>query len=470
MKKEKPAIKICKYCKTEIPFDAKVCPQCRKKQGGNGCLVAIGVVVAIGVLGSCFAGGGSSTETTAAPTKAASAVATSETTAEATTVAESVAETTAPEANVPTEYKSALKKADTYSDTMHMSKARLYDQLTSEYGEKFSAEAAQYAIDNVDADWNANALANAQNYNDTMHMSKARLYDQLVSDAGEKFTEEEAQYAVDNVKADWNENALATAKNYQDTMAMSPEAIRSQLTSDAGEKFTADEADYAISHLEQTSSAIVLSEENHMRKNYNKWAALFGGWFGLHKYMAGEIGMGILYTATFGLFCIGWIADTIKAFISPGQSSAHFRLPLNSLPVVTPNGLVLKDGEICHYQGAAHTEKNSTRIAGYTSQHAGGSVRIAKGLSVHTGGTERQAVRETLTEKSNGILYITNKRIIFIAPKNAFDKPISSLTAYVPNQGHISLLFGNQSYDLITADDFRIKDIIEGILNGMPIR
>ena len=83
-----------------------------------------------------------------------------------------------------------------------------------------------------------------------MHMSKARLYDQLVSDAGEKFTEEEAQYAVDNVKADWNANALATAKNYQDTMAMSPEAIRSQLTSDAGEKFTADEADYAISHLE----------------------------------------------------------------------------------------------------------------------------------------------------------------------------------------------------------------------------
>lgn len=28
-----------------------------------------------------------------------------------------------------------------------------------------------------------------------------------------------------------------------------------------------------------------------MKKNYNKWAALFGGWFGLHRYMAGEIGM-----------------------------------------------------------------------------------------------------------------------------------------------------------------------------------
>ncbi|WP_406807619.1 Ltp family lipoprotein [Clostridium perfringens] len=52
---------------------------------------------------------------------------------------------------VPKEYKAALRKAKVYSDTMSMSKAGLYDQLTSEYGEKFSAEAAQYAVDNLNA-------------------------------------------------------------------------------------------------------------------------------------------------------------------------------------------------------------------------------------------------------------------------------------------------------------------------------
>lgn len=51
--------------------------------------------------------------------------------------------------NVPTEYKSALKKAKSYSDSMHMSKAGLYDQLTSEYGEKFTQEEADYAIANL---------------------------------------------------------------------------------------------------------------------------------------------------------------------------------------------------------------------------------------------------------------------------------------------------------------------------------
>ena len=102
--------------------------------------------------------------------------------------------------DIPTEYKSALKKAKTYSDIMNMSKAGLYNQLTSEYGEKFTAEAAQYAIDNVDADWKENALKKAKTYQESMAMSPSAIYDQLVSEHGEKFTAEEAQYAVDNLE------------------------------------------------------------------------------------------------------------------------------------------------------------------------------------------------------------------------------------------------------------------------------
>ena len=83
-----------------------------------------------------------------------------------------------------------------------------------------------------------------------MHMSKAGIYDQLISENGDKFTEEEAQYAVDNMKADWNQNALESAKNYQETLAMSPAAIKDQLTSEYGDKFTEEEAEYAVSHLE----------------------------------------------------------------------------------------------------------------------------------------------------------------------------------------------------------------------------
>ena len=41
-------------------------------------------------------------------------------------------------------------KNDSHQETMNMSKDAIYDQLTSEYGEKFTAEEAQYAIDNLD--------------------------------------------------------------------------------------------------------------------------------------------------------------------------------------------------------------------------------------------------------------------------------------------------------------------------------
>lgn len=150
---------------------------------------------------------------------------------------------------IPADYLNALDQAQRYSELMHMSKQGIYDQLISEYGGQFSAEAAQYAIDNVSADWNANALAKAQSYSDTMYMSKQGIYDQLTSEYGEQFTAEEAQYAVDNLQTDYNRNALEKAKSYQENMDMSPEDIRDQLTSEYGDKFTQEEADYAIENL-----------------------------------------------------------------------------------------------------------------------------------------------------------------------------------------------------------------------------
>ena len=83
---------------------------------------------------------------------------------------------------------------------MYMSKKGIYDQLISEYGEQFTEEEAQYAIDNLDADYKANALQKAKDYQSTMDMSPAAIYDQLISEYGEQFTKEEAQYAIDNLE------------------------------------------------------------------------------------------------------------------------------------------------------------------------------------------------------------------------------------------------------------------------------
>ncbi|MDE6701367.1 MAG: Ltp family lipoprotein [Acetatifactor sp.] len=148
------------------------------------------------------------------------------------------------EDNVPKAYKSALNKAISYNETMPMSKAEIYDMLRKD----FTADAAQYAIDNLNVDWKENALFQAQKYDEVLHLSKAGLYDQLRSDYGGRFTAEEAQYAVDNIKADWKNNALIIAKKYQKSKDVSPDDIYDWLTSYAI-KFTAEEAQYAIDNL-----------------------------------------------------------------------------------------------------------------------------------------------------------------------------------------------------------------------------
>ena len=59
---EKKSTKLCKYCQTEIPAKAKVCPKCRKKQG-LGCLpIIIIVIVVILLLSLLFSGGSDSNE------------------------------------------------------------------------------------------------------------------------------------------------------------------------------------------------------------------------------------------------------------------------------------------------------------------------------------------------------------------------------------------------------------------------
>lgn len=56
MEKEKPSTKVCKHCKTEIPYDAKVCPQCRKKQGKGIFKWILIVIIALIVIAALFGG------------------------------------------------------------------------------------------------------------------------------------------------------------------------------------------------------------------------------------------------------------------------------------------------------------------------------------------------------------------------------------------------------------------------------
>ena len=52
---------------------------------------------------------------------------------------------------------------------------------------------------------------------------------------------------------------------------------------------------------------------------------LFLGTLGVHHFMTGKIGMGLLYLVTGGLFGIGWIIDCVSSFIAMVQSFSSGR-------------------------------------------------------------------------------------------------------------------------------------------------
>lgn len=99
--------------------------------------------------------------------------------------------------SAPKEHQSALVRADRLANKRHMSKAEVYRTLTSDaFG--FPDESAQYAIENIDADWRNNALEKARYFQDERQKSHAETHRILASDTY-GFTEDEADYAIANL-------------------------------------------------------------------------------------------------------------------------------------------------------------------------------------------------------------------------------------------------------------------------------
>lgn len=100
-----------------------------------------------------------------------------------------------PDEKVSQEFQNAVGSAQSYSDVTSMSKEGIIKQL--EQFDQYPEDAAKYAVEHIDVDWNENALKTAKNYQETLNMSNDGLKDQLIN--FEYFTEDQAQYAIDNL-------------------------------------------------------------------------------------------------------------------------------------------------------------------------------------------------------------------------------------------------------------------------------
>ncbi|HEX8453961.1 MAG TPA: Ltp family lipoprotein [Longimicrobium sp.] len=98
--------------------------------------------------------------------------------------------------NLTAAQRNALRSAKSYLAMSGFSRQGLIDQLSSEYGEKFSVADATAAVDNLNVDWKAQAARSAAAYLEMSGFSCRGLIDQLSSPSGEQFTVEQATYGA----------------------------------------------------------------------------------------------------------------------------------------------------------------------------------------------------------------------------------------------------------------------------------
>lgn len=155
------------------------------------------------------------------------------------------------------------------------------------------------------------------------------------------------------------------------------------------------------------------------------------------------------------------VDEHIPAIMPPG---ALEQIRKGIIPTMRTDRIMLTQGEDCHFSERAIllTEKTQKRYVGNSS---GFSFRICKGVTYRTGQRRGTPVEETYTEKNKGLLYITNKRIIFVSDKNAFDKKLKSLTAITPYSNAVQFQFSNKTYTVLVPDGRSVSSLISLINN-----
>jgi hypothetical protein len=145
----------------------------------------------------------------------------------------------------------AVDAANDYlSEGQGFSDRGLLQQLTASAGNGFSKSDAEFAINYLHPDWDAQAVDAANSYlSEGQGFSDQGLLQQLTASAGNGFTQAQAEYAVNYLHPDWDAQAVDAAKGYMQMGGFSQASLIQQLTSSAGNGFTQAQAEYAAGEV-----------------------------------------------------------------------------------------------------------------------------------------------------------------------------------------------------------------------------
>ena len=119
-----------------------------------------------------------------------------------------------------------------------------------------------------------------------------------------------------------------------------------------------------------------------------------------------------------------------------------------------------------HYCEAAIHIKTKNVVVGFSSERYNTKIHISKEKSIGLGDQRAVRIRHDVQERTNGVLSITNTRIVFSGNNFAFDKKITALSSITPYKDGIAFQFGSQPYTLLTRNSEYIYEILTRIIKS----
>ncbi|CAK7055700.1 hypothetical protein [Tissierella sp.] len=139
------------------------------------------------------------------------------------------------------------------------------------------------------------------------------------------------------------------------------------------------------------------------------------------------------------------------------------KMDSDGIPIVATS-LILSSREKCHYQGKGIRLITSRRVTRYEGNSSGASLRVAKGLTVRTGSSRGVPIREDVTDKYQGEIAITNKRIVFLGDKG-FEFSYGEMTALDYYSDAIAFQVNSKRYVISSPEIDYIQIIVDKIMD-----